>query len=130
MSAVVTSLDPVSGGVELQWSAPNSNGAAISAYKLEILDSTGIVWSQELVDCDGASLAIISSLQCIIPMPTLWQTPFALASGVLVSVRASAQNLYGWGASSPVNTVGATVLVVPIQMGAPSRGASTTTAQI
>lgn len=35
-----TSIDPVTGGVMIQWDAPYNNGAEIIAYHIEILDST------------------------------------------------------------------------------------------
>jgi hypothetical protein len=45
MTAATTSIDAATGGVLIQWSAPNTNSDTIDAYMIEILDSTGTVWS-------------------------------------------------------------------------------------
>ena len=36
MAAVITSIDSVTGGVKITWTAPNSNSEIITAYKIEI----------------------------------------------------------------------------------------------
>lgn len=40
----------------------------------------------------------------------------------LVVVRASAYNVNGWGDVSDLNTQGATIKIIPIQMADPTRG--------
>ena len=58
-------------------------------------------------------------------MDTLKAT-FGLSYPDLVKVQVAAYNDYGWGATSPVNTVGATIQDVPLAMTVPSRGSYTT----
>lgn len=38
----VTSIDSITGGVKITWIAPYENGAVISAYQIEILDSNDL----------------------------------------------------------------------------------------
>jgi hypothetical protein len=45
MNVVTTSIDPATGGVVISWTAPNNNSETIDAYNIEILDSTGTVWT-------------------------------------------------------------------------------------
>jgi len=51
---------------------------------------------------------------------------YNLAYPQLIVVRASAYNTFGWGDTSPINTVGATIKTEPTQMAIPARGSSTT----
>lgn len=45
MSVVTTSIDSITGGVKILWSAATSNNDPITSYKIEILDWTSSVWS-------------------------------------------------------------------------------------
>lgn len=45
MSPVLTTIDSVTGGVKIAWTAPFNNGDSIIAYKIEIQDSTGTTWN-------------------------------------------------------------------------------------
>jgi hypothetical protein len=45
MNAPTTSIDPTTGGVMISWTTPSSNGDSITAYKIEILDTTGTIWN-------------------------------------------------------------------------------------
>jgi hypothetical protein len=38
----VTSIDSITGGVKITWTAPYENGAVISAYQIEITDSNDL----------------------------------------------------------------------------------------
>jgi hypothetical protein len=68
MNPVTTSIDIISGGVVILWSAPNSNYDTITAYNVEILNDLGTIWSNEVTNCNGANSIILANLQCVIPM--------------------------------------------------------------
>lgn len=129
MTAVTTSIDSSTGGVKILWVSPNSNSDTITAYKIEIYNPITTNWNEDLTNCDGTNSGVISNLYCVIPMSTFLST-YGYSYGLLVEVRASAQNTYGWGPVSTTNTVGATILTVPVQMTAPVRGSGTTISQI
>lgn len=84
MNTVTTSIDSATGGVKIQWSSPNNNGNIITAYKIEILQSDLVTWTEDTTNCNGALPSIVSSLQCIIPMSVLTTIPYSLAFGDLV----------------------------------------------
>ena len=129
MATVTTSIDPATGGVQISWTSPSSNGANITSYYIEIQDSSG-VWRTETTDCAGNSSAVFLAGSCIIPMSVLTSAPFSLTLGTLVQVTASAINAYGQSTPSAVNTVGATISTVPVQMSPPTRGSATSESQL
>jgi hypothetical protein len=43
-AAPVTSIDPVAGGVAIEWTAPDARGDTITEYKIEIANKEGTVW--------------------------------------------------------------------------------------
>jgi hypothetical protein len=43
-AAPVTSIDPVAGGVAIEWTAPDARGDTITEYKIEIANKAGTVW--------------------------------------------------------------------------------------
>ena len=53
-------------------------------------------------------------MSCLVPMSDLVNTPYDLQYQDLVTVRVSAYNQWGWSSVSSVNTIGATVKVVPV----------------
>ena len=59
MAAPTTTIDPVTGGVLISWSQPANNGNIITGYKIEILDTTGTIWSTT-TSCDGTLSTIIA----------------------------------------------------------------------
>ena len=63
-------------------------------------------------------------------MHALGASPFYLVYGNLVQAEVLAQNSRGWSAASLPNTVGATIEVAPLAVGAPTRGALTGPTQI
>lgn len=130
MSEAVTSYDSTTGGVKISWTSPSSNYDTITAYNIEILDKANSAWSTETANCDGSNSIILANLYCIIPMTTLYASPFNLEYNDLVEVRISAYNQFGWSAESDTNTVGATILTEPQQMSIPRRGSSTTISQV
>lgn len=60
MSAVTTSIDSSTGGVKIAWSAASSNSDSITAYIIEILDSTGTTWYEDTTNCLGSNSVIMS----------------------------------------------------------------------
>jgi len=127
--SLTTSIDSATGGVKIAWAEPASNGATISAYRVEIKDS-GSSWITETTDCDGSDATIMSNLYCIIPMSTLTGGSFTLPVNTLVEVQIRATNSYGDGSYSSVNSVGAKTRTTPVQMSAPTEGTDVTENQI
>jgi hypothetical protein len=108
MATVSTAIESSAGAVEIAWLAPHDGSDTITAYLIEILDSTG-GWEAESTYCDGTDSSVISALTCTVPMSVLRASPYSLGFDALVEVRASAQNSYGWGTVSGTNAVGAQV---------------------
>ena len=108
----------------MAYTAPSSNGAAITNYVIQIKTSTGAFYNE--TSCTG------TSLYCILPMNTLTSTTgaYKLTLGTLVVVEVSATNSIGTSTPSIPNTSGATVLTVPAQMAIPTMGASSNDVQI
>lgn len=112
MAEVTTSIEPTTGGLQVEWLAPYDNAQTITAYKIEIAYGTG-QWAEEAASCDASGAAIMADLKCVIPLSALRAAPFNLAYGDLIQVRASAYNSYGWGATS--DPAGAqTILTEPL----------------
>ncbi len=81
MSAVtITNQDT---NVRFSWTALSTNGAAISAYKLEIMQSD-YTYSLETTYCDGTNSTVISNQYCDLPMSVLTSSPFSLTAGSTV----------------------------------------------
>lgn len=129
MGIVTTSIDATTGGLNIVWTNPSSNGASITSYLIEIQDSSS-TWRTETTSCDGNNNAVFFSRSCVVPMSTLTASPFSLALDTLIQVRASAVNTYGQSTPSYVNTLGARVRTVPVQMSSPTRGSDTSESQI
>mmetsp|Transcript_33982 Transcript_33982/g.25068 ORF Transcript_33982/g.25068 Transcript_33982/m.25068 type:complete len:512 (-) Transcript_33982:873-2408(-) len=127
MSAATTSIDSVSGGVKIEWVAPDDNGEDITAYKIEIQEYGGANWYEETTNCDGSDSTIISQLWCIVDMDDLGASPFNYAFDELVLVRVSAENAVGFGTVSSTNSVGAVTASKPLVMTSLARGADTST---
>lgn len=70
----------VNGDVVIDWTAPLSNGTPITGYNIYIKQSD-LVFSEELIDCDGSNSDIISSTQCTVPLSSLITSPYSLALG-------------------------------------------------
>lgn len=73
MDAVTTSIDGTTGGVKIQWTAPNSNADTITSYLIEIYDPVTLDWHTNS-NCDGTQATVISNLYCIVPMSVLQNT--------------------------------------------------------
>jgi len=129
MGIVTTSIDATTGGVKIAWTNPSSNGNAITSYKIEI-QAASTSWLTETTHCDGNSNDVFFNRYCVIPMSVLTTAPFSLTLNTLVQVRASALNTYGQSTPSYVNTLGARVRTIPVQMSNPTRGSDTSETQI
>lgn len=132
MSTVTTAIDATTGGVTITWAEPASNGGAITAYTIKIVDEAGSTWSTETTDCDGSNAAIVSAKSCTIPMSTFAALPFSYSTlGTVIKVKATATNAYGTSpAESTENTSGAEYKAVPGTMSTPTRGAASTESSI
>jgi len=54
VSPVVTTIDPVTGGIFISWNAPYNNGATISKYNILIYNKATASWDEDLTYCDGS----------------------------------------------------------------------------
>lgn len=113
--------------MKILWTIPASGSLTISSYKVEISNKAGTVWSEETVNCNGASALVMANHYCIIPMSLLTITPFFYVFDDLVVVRISAQNSLGYGPTSVANSVGAKIRRIPDQMLVPTIDSSTDT---
>jgi hypothetical protein len=91
MTAATTSIDPTTGGVKIQWTAPNSNSEPITKYLIEVKKADG-TYLEDTTNCNGANSVILANLYCIIPMSVLKGSSYNLVYPQLVEVRASAYN--------------------------------------
>lgn len=111
MQVATTSI--VGTAARISWVAPASNGEPITAYRVKVLHSDGVTYSEEPVSCSGTEAAIVSNLRCDIPLTTLRASPFNLVLGDLVRATVAAGNAQGYGLASQVNTEGGTVQTEP-----------------
>jgi hypothetical protein len=124
--APVTTIDPVAGGVTIEWTAPDARGDTITAYKIEIANKAGNTWYTE-AHCNGTDPVVIAALSCVVPMSTLTAAPYSYVFDDLVQVRVQAANYFGFGVLSPVSiSTGARIRVVPSQMLPPTEDPSCT----
>ena len=116
----------------LTWLAPETNGADIDAYEIKLKDrSAGDAYIIDATICDGAYAGagnppnpLLASRTCTFTFAYLMSTR-GYAVGELVTFILRAHNDDGWGEPSPPNSAGATVMTIPIIMGAPTEGAAT-----
>ena len=117
MSAVSTSIDPSTGGLQLSWVAPSNGHETITSYSVEIANSAGAYSTH--TNCLSSISAVMLNLKCIVPMSDLTST-YGLSFETLVLVRAKASNAYGDGDYSPINTAGGKIRRIPNVMPAPT----------
>lgn len=108
-SAATTAIAGVD-SITVSWSAPSANGQAITAYKIEIENSSG-VWAEESTYCDGTDAGIISATSCSFTI-TYAMSQYGLAVADLVVARVSALNAVGWSGTSTPNSSGANIETV------------------
>jgi hypothetical protein len=122
MATLTTSVSVVH--ARIAWVAPDSAGAALTAYRILIAQNDGTMTEQTQY-CNGADPSIITAAACLVPMSVLRSPPYSLTQGVLIVVQGQALNLKGWGPLSASNTAGAVLETEPLAPGAPSRLATT-----
>lgn len=74
----VTQSTVNSANVLISWTAPASNGAALSAYLVEIRQSDGTTFTEDSANCDGSDSNILAAASCEVPMSSLWAAPYTL----------------------------------------------------
>lgn len=89
-----TSINTVTGGLIISWSAPANRGSAIDRYLIEIKDKAGTQWASSS-ECDGSNLVIVAQRTCQIQMTTLTSSPFSYVYDDLIVVRIYAFNVKG-----------------------------------
>ena len=94
--------------MKIVWTKPANNSVTIDAYRI-LINQTNAVFSEELVDCNGASPTIVSQLYCLIPMTTLRAAPYSLTFQNPVQVQIQGHNARGWGLVSSVSTASAQI---------------------
>lgn len=105
--------------VRLSWDIPSTdNGSPVEEYKIFVLESDGITYSEPAQSCDGQDPDLVASLQpsCLITFQELRSEPYLLEQGALVVAKVKAFNLNGWSPLSLQNTIGATIQVEPHKM--------------
>lgn len=112
--------------VKIEWSTPSNEGAAITAYLLEIRTSVSTTFSTETDYCDGSDSGNISNMYCIVPISELTAAPFNLVQGDVVYARVSAINEIGTSEVSDLSgDDGAEIRTVPLApTSGPSRGSN------
>jgi hypothetical protein len=88
----------------IEWVAPEANGSPLTGYRVEIEQSDGLTYSEELTYCDGSVYVIFTNTACTVPLSALTTTPFSLTMGMQVNVRVIAYNTYGDSAASVVGS--------------------------
>lgn len=102
----------VGDNILIDWTAPNDNGLPITFYTVYIQKADPAFYSLDLVNCDGASSAVMQATQCSIPITDLMSTPFDLQWGDSVWAKVVATNDYGTSIESYAGN-GALLLTKP-----------------
>ena len=68
VQTVVTSINPVTGGVTIAWIAPHDGSQDISSYLVEIQNAAANNFFEDETTCGGVDPSLT---QCTIPMNTL-----------------------------------------------------------
>lgn len=104
MSSTANGLD-----VDLAWTAPTDNQQALTAYRILILEADGD-YSEQIPECDGTDAGVLATASCTLSHQTLRAAPYLLQQGGQVLFTVAAQNSYGWGATSQLNTATAALV--------------------
>jgi hypothetical protein len=112
--------------VIIGWSAPTTNGLAVTQYDILIKKKDGTYASTST--CTGSSNTIVTNRYCSVPMSTL-RTDYSLVLNDVVYAKVMAYNSMGWSAYTESTSLSSTT--VKTEPSAPSttvtRGASTST---
>lgn len=98
--------------VNIYWTEPETNGAAITSYTIEIRQSDQVTYSTELTNCDGSTQEIIDNQFCRIPVQFLKDAPFNLPWGESVFAKVTAFNHRGSSGTSEAGN-GAIIVTRP-----------------
>lgn len=94
--------------VSVTWSEPVDNGTPITGFKVFVEEKGTGTFTQESVDCDGFSSAVVTTRQCQISLSTLRAAPFNLVKDDSVNVKVISTNVYG---DSPFSSVGSGAVI-------------------
>ena len=81
--------------VVITWPEPNSNGADITEYLIEVQTNDGD-FVEEDTFCDGAANVVREGRTCSIPMSVLTDVPYSLTQGITIKARVSSINAQGF----------------------------------
>jgi len=109
-AAPVTSF--VNDRVQITWTLPSDGGSAINRYTVKVRQADGVTFSETGAYCDGATLTVINTRTCLIPISVLTSSPFNLPWGTSVWAVIQARNIIGESLFSEAGN-GSIILVVP-----------------
>lgn len=81
MDPITTEIDNVY--VKISWTAPDDNGAYITAYRIQLLASDSLTW-YESEYCKYTDPSLLQNMQCYVPMAELTGTKFNLPFNRLI----------------------------------------------
>lgn len=110
MNSVSTVVDNTY--IKVSWTAPDENGATITNYRILLLAADSLTWLESEF-CKSTDASLVTAMYCYVPMAELTGSRFNLPYNRLISVKAQAKNLRGWGELSQSNIVGAKAEIVP-----------------
>ena len=124
-NAITTEIDNIY--VKIEWVPPNSNGAAITRFTIQIADVSGFIWT-ESPNCDGNDFQTFAQNYCLVLMSELTSPTgsYKLIYNHLIQARIKAYNIAGESDYSDANLSGATAETVPLAPSQPFRGPFTT----
>ena len=83
------STGPLSIFTQWTWTAPSSNGAALTAYRLYVEDANGTML-EESIYCPSSDTSLLTNRYCNMPMAVLRAPPYSLTYGTLIKVQLQA----------------------------------------
>ena len=98
--------------IVIDWSAPTDNGSVITSYTILILQSDGLTYTEDSVNCDGLDSTIILATQCTIPLSVLTSAPYSLSLTTSVQAKVAATNVKNTSLLSSAGN-GATIITSP-----------------
>jgi len=81
--------------MNIDWVEPFTNGSPITGYRIYILQHDGVTYTQEKVECDGTSSAVIANTFCQVSLANLIISPYNHVLDESVWVKIIAENFYG-----------------------------------
>jgi len=122
MLAPTTSVDALTGGLQIDWVEPDTSGEPITEYLIEIQKNGEDTWIEYAATCGGADPSIFT---CVVPMADLESATYGYAQGDPIYVRARSYNFYGESEISPTSIEGTQLRTTPQPMLAPTRNSET-----